>query len=354
MLPSGATRVSASGSQLAVVGAAAAKVHESPQVDVPGLAAAAVEGRVRRQRDHLLGDPAGRVGGDLGRVGSATCRRRGVRADQHAAARRAPSTGLVTSSPTRSSTVRRSVSSLGAVGRHRLQQRPLAAGSSRSAPARSSTSPCRRPRRCPARWPAARHPRAATSKTSAPIGSTAPRPPGRPARRPAAGRAHRSPGRCSRCRHPTVDDLQIVGGDQQQPGPLGEQLVLEPGRGVRTRREQRRSAVRRAGVARAASRGSAAARRPASSSPAGRGRSGSTSSIRSRIAIAYAAPLGIRTLSSSTRQPPNSLRTRSKPMIGARTAPRRQPGRLRRASPERADHAVGGQHARRRARRCSP
>ena len=47
----------------------------------------------------------------------------------------------------------------------------------------------------------------------------------------------------------------------------------------------------------------------------------STASIRSRIAIAYAAPLGLRTLSSSTRQPPNSLRTRSKPMIGARTVP---------------------------------
>ena len=38
------------------------------------------------------------------------------------------------------------------------------------------------------------------------------------------------------------------------------------------------------------------------------------------MAIAYAAPLGLRTLSSSTRHPPNSLRTRSKPITGARTA----------------------------------
>ena len=46
------------------------------------------------------------------------------------------------------------------------------------------------------------------------------------------------------------------------------------------------------------------------------------------MAIAYAAPLGLRTLSSSTRQPPNSLRTRSKPITGARTVPGRQAGGL--------------------------
>ena len=67
------------------------------------------------------------------------------------------------------------------------------------------------------------------------------------------------------------------------------------------------------------------ARRSCSSAVAGSarcgglGRSGSTASISWRTAMAYATPDGFRTLSSSTRQPPYSLRTRSKPWIAART-----------------------------------
>ena len=73
--------------------------------------------------------------------------------------------------------------------------------------------------------------------------------------------------------------------------------------------------------------------------------------------MAYAAPLGLRTLSSSTRQPPNSLRTRSKPMTGARTVPAgsrvasaRQPGEPSSTFP--GEHAVGRRSAARRRRRA--
>ena len=121
--------------------------------------------------------------------------------------------------------------------------------------------------------------------------------------------------------------------DQQQPG------AARRGGGARTRPScpgRWRAAPRgvpRLGAARAGS--SAAARRPpaGSSRPARPGQVGRTASIRPRMAMAYAAPLGLRRLSSSTRQPPYSLRTRSKPMTGARTAPAgsrrassRQPG----------------------------
>ena len=120
------------------------------------------------ERDHLLGDPARRV--------------RPRWPLRRAATSAAEASGPI-STPMPAVPVDRLGDQLADPVQHRPGPRPrrwsgtsaptpgsgARPGSRRSAPARSSTWPCRRPPRCPARWPGRTRPAAATSKTSAPI-----------------------------------------------------------------------------------------------------------------------------------------------------------------------------------------
>ena len=111
-LPSGATRVRARSASVQSSGRGAAHVDEGAQVDVPGLQPA------RRRR--WGGRTARRPPGPPSRPGSAAIWPPAARRPRTAEASGpistpcppCPSTGLVTSSPTRSSTIRASASSL--------------------------------------------------------------------------------------------------------------------------------------------------------------------------------------------------------------------------------------------------
>ena len=101
------------------------QVDERAQVDVPGLQPGPCPGSGARTAPPPPGRPSragsrGDLGPSLGDLGRGRRRGRSARP-----APPWPSTGLVTSSPTRSSTIRALGLVAGAVGRHRLQRRAL-------------------------------------------------------------------------------------------------------------------------------------------------------------------------------------------------------------------------------------
>ena len=181
---------------------------------------------------HLLGDPAG-AGRRRSRPGARRPRPpMRVRADQHpAAAVAVDRLGHQLADPFEHG---RQLGRVGAaVGRHRVQQRPLAAGSRRSGRGRSSTSPCRRRRRCRARWPGVTAPAAAASSDRRRRSARPSRSSGRPARRPGAGRARRR-GVRPRGDDPAVLDVEVAPAERAGSRPA------RPAAGARTRPSCRR------------------------------------------------------------------------------------------------------------------